>query len=75
MIRAQELGRCPDRRGNGRGEDDEALWLDPDVTDPPAVLPCLRSYPTEAMESYAVAPLVSSVRNDGPELVRPLTSR
>ena len=41
MIRAQESGRCPDRRGNGRGEDDEALWLDPDVTDPPAVLPCL----------------------------------
>ena len=74
MIRAQESGRCPDRRGNGRGEDDEALWLDPDVTDPPAVLPCLRPYPAEAMESYAVAPLVSSVRNDGPELVRPLTS-
>ncbi len=54
--------------------DDEALWLDPDVTDPTAVLPCLRPYPAAAMEGYAVAPLVSSVRNDGPELVRPLTS-
>ena len=52
--------------------DEEALWLDPDVADPVAVLPCLRPYPAEAMEGYPVAPLVSSVRNDGPELVRPL---
>ena len=54
--------------------EEEALWLDPGVTDPPAVLPCLRPYPAEAMDGYTVAPLVSSVRNDGPELVRPLTS-
>ena len=52
--------------------DDEALWLDPNVTDPLAVLPCLRPYPAEAIEGYAVSPLVSPVRNDGPELVRPL---
>ena len=47
---------------------------DPGVFDPLAVLPCLRPYPAEAMEDYAVSPLVSSVRNDGPELVRPLSS-
>ena len=54
--------------------EDEALWLDPDVTDPSAALPCLRPYPAELMEGYTVASLVSSVRNDGPELVRPLTT-
>ena len=54
--------------------DDEALWLDPDVTDPLALLPCLRPYPAEATDGYTVPPLVSSVRNDGPELVRPLSS-
>ena len=29
---------------------------------------------SEAIEGYAVTPLVSSARNDGPELVRPLPS-
>ena len=38
------------------------------------MLPCLRPYPAEAMDGYPVTPLVSSVRNDGPELVRPLNS-
>ena len=42
------------------------------MTEPLSVLPCLRPYPAEAMEGYPVALLVSSVRNDGPELVRPL---
>ena len=39
-----------------------------------AVLPCLRPYPAEAMDGYTVAPLVSSERNDGPELVRLLSA-
>ena len=51
---------------------DEATWLDPTEGDPLAVLPALRAYPAERMEAYSVAPLVSSVRNDGPELVRPV---
>ncbi len=42
------------------------------LTDVPAVLPCLRPCQVEAMEGYTVAPLVSSVRNDGPEVVRVL---
>ena len=69
---------CSPPRRPGRERDralvtlDEALWLDPDVTDPRAVLPWLRPYPAEAMEGYPVSPLVSSVQNDGPELVRPL---
>jgi putative SOS response-associated peptidase YedK len=50
---------------------DEPLWLDPSATDPRTVLPCLRPLPAERMEAFPVGPLVSSVRNDGPELIRP----
>ena len=49
--------------------EDEATWLDPE-TDPGHALALLRPYPAERMELYPVAPLVSSVRNDGPELIR-----
>ena len=45
---------------------------DPGVFDPLAVLPCLCPYAAQAMEGYTVGLLVSSVRNDGPGLVRPL---
>ena len=51
---------------------DEALWLDPDRTDRLAVLLCLRPYPAGLMDGYPVRPLVSTVRHDGAELVRPL---
>ena len=47
-------------------------WLDPDVRDPAEVLPLLVPYAADAMEAYPVSPLVSSVRNDGPELIAPL---
>jgi putative SOS response-associated peptidase YedK len=50
----------------------EALWLDPSVTDAGIVLGCLEPYPAAVMEAYPVASLVSSVRNDGPDLVEPL---
>jgi putative SOS response-associated peptidase YedK len=49
----------------------EAAWLDPDA-DAPAALACLRPLPDEALEAYPLGPLVSSVRNDGPELTRRL---
>ena len=52
--------------------DDEDLWLDPEVTDPGAALLCLSPYSSAQMEAFPVSALVSSVRNDGPELVRPL---
>ena len=34
--------------------EDEALWLDPDVTEAELVLPLLRPYPADAMEASAV---------------------
>jgi putative SOS response-associated peptidase YedK len=51
--------------------EDERLWLDPALTNPEAVLPLLRPYPSEAMTAWAVRPLVNRVANDGPELLVP----
>jgi putative SOS response-associated peptidase YedK len=49
--------------------EDEALWLDPDCTDPVLLENVLRPYPAEAMEAYPVAPLVNAVENEGPEVI------
>ena len=51
--------------------EDEGLWLDPAVTDAAAVLACLHSLANGRLEIYPVGPLVSSVRNEGPELIQP----
>ena len=60
---ATELASIDDRMPVILDSGNEALCLDPEVTDPLGVLPCLRPYPAEAVGSYAVAPLVSSVRH------------
>jgi putative SOS response-associated peptidase YedK len=49
--------------------DAAARWTEATVTDPAALLPLLVPYPAAEMDAYPVAPLVSSVRNDGPELI------
>src|SRR6266536_2575118 len=50
----------------------EANWLDPDLDDPRAALASLQPVPPDMLEAYPVASLVSSVRNDGPDLIEPL---
>ncbi len=50
----------------------EEVWLDPDVEDPNALLSLLTPYPSEAMEAYAVSPLVNLVRNEHPDCVLPV---
>jgi putative SOS response-associated peptidase YedK len=50
----------------------EADWLDPDLDDPRAALASLQPVPPELLEAYPVASLVSSVRNDGPDLIEPV---
>jgi putative SOS response-associated peptidase YedK len=52
--------------------DQEAFWLDPAVRDPVAVMSCLRPYPSEEMEAFAVSSLVSSAGNDQPSLIEPI---
>jgi putative SOS response-associated peptidase YedK len=53
--------------------EDEGRWVDAGVTDPAAVLPCLRPLPAELMEAYPVSALVSSPDNEGAQLVEPVT--
>ncbi|HEX6512320.1 MAG TPA: SOS response-associated peptidase [Chloroflexota bacterium] len=50
--------------------EDEALWLDPELTDPGELLPLLQPLPKERMAIFPVSPLVNDVRNEGPELRR-----
>jgi len=52
---------------------DERRWTDAAVTDPAAVLPCLRPLPASLMEAFPVSALVSSPANEGAELVEPVT--
>ena len=51
---------------------DEALWLDPEVSQPDAVLGCLHPYPNDALVAYPVPLAVSNPRHEGPHLISPL---
>jgi putative SOS response-associated peptidase YedK len=51
---------------------DWSLWLDPTLDDIGELHGLLRPAPAEPLEILAVSTLVNNVRNDGPELVRPL---
>lgn len=53
-----------------RGADAEA-WIDPAVEDARQLASLLRPFPAEEMACVAVGTLVNSVRNHGPELIRP----
>jgi putative SOS response-associated peptidase YedK len=46
-----------------------ASWLDPAMHEPGPLLRMLRPSPAEELDVYPVAPLVNSVRNNGPLLV------
>ena len=49
--------------------EDEAVWLDPTLTDPRMVLPCLRPYTSELMTAFPVSRRVNAADQDGPELI------
>jgi putative SOS response-associated peptidase YedK len=49
--------------------DDEATWLDPDLTDPEEITHLLRPYPAAPMVAYPVSKAVNNVRNNSPELI------
>jgi putative SOS response-associated peptidase YedK len=50
----------------------EDAWLDPEMTDPPALASMLRPYPAEEMEAYPVSDAVNSSRAEGEQLALPL---
>ena len=67
------LGRIHDRMPMMVERERWAQWLDPTTTPRPADLEALLSPAAPGrLEAYPVAPLVSNVRNNGPELVTPL---
>ena len=43
-------------------KEDEAVWLNPDITEPEQLLPLLQSYPADNMEAWGVD---SAARNPG----------
>jgi putative SOS response-associated peptidase YedK len=51
--------------------ENEELWLDPELKDFNKLASLLTPYPSDMMESYEVAPLVNSPRNDTPECIEP----
>lgn len=72
---ANELAaRVHDRMPVILARDMESMWLDPDITEPEPLLSLLASYPAGEMTARRVSQAVNSVRNDGPELVEPITS-
>jgi putative SOS response-associated peptidase YedK len=50
----------------------EMRWLDPDLEDGRAALSYLQPVPPDQFEVYPVSTLVSSARNEGPDLIQPL---
>jgi putative SOS response-associated peptidase YedK len=52
--------------------EDEAEWLDPDLTDALALERLYEPYPAEQMDGRAVDPKVNNTRNEGPELIEPV---
>ena len=67
---ADELSHVHDRTPLLIPRPDWARWLDPDLTDPGADL--LRPGLAGTLEAWPVSAAVGNVRNDGPELVRPV---
>ena len=51
--------------------DVEMRWLDPDLEDGQAALSYLQPVPPDLFETFPVSSLVSSARNEGPELIQP----
>jgi putative SOS response-associated peptidase YedK len=49
-------------------------WLDAQLSDPQAIAAMFEQFPAEEMRAYPVSTRINNVRNEGPELVRPLAS-
>jgi putative SOS response-associated peptidase YedK len=50
----------------------EAVWLDPGLTDEAVLLPLLQPYLAEALDAVPVRVLVNDASHEGPELIAPL---
>lgn len=55
-------------------KDAEEAWLNPDETEPAHLTPLLVAYPAEAMVALPVSKAVNNVRNDSPDLLKPVAA-
>ena len=55
------------------GKEEEAVWLDRDNQNVPELVSLLNSYSSELMEAYPVSERVGNVRNDDPDLIKPIS--
>lgn len=67
-----EVGRIHDRTPMVIARDDWADWLDPAGKGKEHLLAAMRPATLGGLTSYRVAPVVNSVRNNGPSLIEPL---
>lgn len=67
-----EVGHIHDRSPVVVPADLRDAWLDPTMTDLAQVRELVAAIPPPRLHTYEVAPLVNSVRNNGPELVEPI---
>ena len=51
----------------------EEFWLDRDVQDTAALEDALKADPSELMQTYQISTLVNSPRNNGPQVLEPVT--
>jgi len=53
-------------------KDDEATWLNPDLTEPEQITSLLHLYPDREMEAHPVSPAINNPRNDSEEVLKPV---
>jgi putative SOS response-associated peptidase YedK len=66
------VGTVHDRMPVILRKEDEEDWLNPDLTEPEHLLPLLKQYPAEEMETWRVGDGAKNPRNDSEELIKPL---
>jgi len=54
--------------------EDEAVWLDPEETEPERLVELLKPYPASEIEAYPVSSAVNSAMNESESMIEPLAA-
>lgn len=69
------VGNVHDRMPVILHKEDEAAWLNPDITESEQLLPLLKPYPAEEMEAWEVDGAARNPRNDYEGVINPVNGR